>query len=99
MNAAVRYALETTRATPECPFHQGVVIRVGDEPPRAMLTNEPKESSGATARYGRKKRSDRSLRVNSVKPQTAAARNARVRGFAEGDFLGVMPYRVGSLQP
>ena len=31
LSAAVRYALETTRATAECPFHQGVVIRVGDD--------------------------------------------------------------------
>jgi len=31
LTAAVRYALETTRATAECPFHAGVVIRVGDD--------------------------------------------------------------------
>ena len=31
LSAAVRYALETTRATAECPFHPGVVIRVGDD--------------------------------------------------------------------
>lgn len=29
--AAVRYALETTRATTVCPFHDGIIIRVGDD--------------------------------------------------------------------
>jgi hypothetical protein len=43
LGAAVRYALETTRATAECPFHPGVVIRWATMPPRAMLTSEPKE--------------------------------------------------------
>jgi hypothetical protein len=31
LTAAVRYALETTRATAACPFHWDVVIRVGDD--------------------------------------------------------------------
>jgi hypothetical protein len=31
LSVAVRYALETTRATAECPFHPGVVIRIGDD--------------------------------------------------------------------
>jgi hypothetical protein len=31
LSVAVRYALETTHATAECPFHMGVVIRVGDD--------------------------------------------------------------------
>ena len=29
--SAVRYALETTRATAICPFHENVIIRVGDD--------------------------------------------------------------------
>jgi hypothetical protein len=29
--SAVRYALETTRATAICPFHENVVIHVGDD--------------------------------------------------------------------
>ena len=29
--AVVRYALETTRATTVCPFHDDVTIRVGDD--------------------------------------------------------------------
>ncbi|MET4177278.1 hypothetical protein ABIB99_008402 [Bradyrhizobium sp. LA6.1] len=29
--AVVRYALDTTRATMVCPFHEEVVIRVGDD--------------------------------------------------------------------
>jgi hypothetical protein len=29
--SAVRYALETTRATAVCPFHANVTIRVGDD--------------------------------------------------------------------
>jgi hypothetical protein len=29
--SAVRYALETTRATAVCPFHPTVTIRVGDD--------------------------------------------------------------------
>lgn len=29
--AVVRYALETTRATMTCPFHDDVIIRVGDD--------------------------------------------------------------------
>ena len=29
--SAVRYALETTRATAICPFHQNVTVRVGDD--------------------------------------------------------------------
>lgn len=29
--AVVRYALETTRATIVCPFHDEVIIRVGDD--------------------------------------------------------------------
>ncbi|WP_245448449.1 hypothetical protein [Bradyrhizobium nitroreducens] len=31
LTAAVRYALETTRATTICPFHDEVIIRVGDD--------------------------------------------------------------------
>ena len=31
LSAAVRYALETTRATAACPFHPDVTIRVGDD--------------------------------------------------------------------
>lgn len=31
ITALVRYALETTRATTICPFHDGVIIRVGDD--------------------------------------------------------------------
>jgi len=31
LRAAVRYALETTHATAECPFHPRVVIRLGDD--------------------------------------------------------------------
>jgi len=31
LTAAVRYALETTRATAACPFHWDVIIRVGDD--------------------------------------------------------------------
>jgi hypothetical protein len=29
--SAVRYALETTRATTVCPFHANVTVRVGDD--------------------------------------------------------------------
>jgi hypothetical protein len=29
--SAVRYSLETTRATAVCPFHANVIIRVGDD--------------------------------------------------------------------
>jgi hypothetical protein len=29
--AAVRHALETTRATAACPFHWDVIVRVGDD--------------------------------------------------------------------
>lgn len=29
--AVVRYALETTRATTVCPFHDDVVVRIGDD--------------------------------------------------------------------
>ena len=29
--SAVRYALETTRATAICPFHENVIIRVGND--------------------------------------------------------------------
>ena len=31
LTAAVRYALETTRATAACPFHWDVIIRVGND--------------------------------------------------------------------
>jgi hypothetical protein len=31
LSAVVRYALETTRATTVCPFHNAVIIRVGDD--------------------------------------------------------------------
>jgi len=31
LDSAVRYALETTRATTVCPFHSDVTIRVGDD--------------------------------------------------------------------
>ena len=31
LTSAVRYALETTRATVVCPFHADVIIRVGDD--------------------------------------------------------------------
>lgn len=33
LTAVVRYALETTRATAICPFHDDSIIRVGDIPP------------------------------------------------------------------
>lgn len=55
LTAVVRYALETTRATAICPFHDDSIIRVGDIPPRAMLTNAPRASSAATGRPGREK--------------------------------------------
>lgn len=29
--SAVRYALETTHATAICPFHENVIVRVGDD--------------------------------------------------------------------
>jgi hypothetical protein len=29
--SAIRYALETTRATAICPFHENVIIRLGDD--------------------------------------------------------------------
>ena len=31
LSEVVRYALETTRATTVCPFHDEVVVRVGDD--------------------------------------------------------------------
>jgi hypothetical protein len=31
LDSAMRYALETTRATAVCPFHSDVTIRVGDD--------------------------------------------------------------------
>jgi hypothetical protein len=31
LSAVVRYALETTRATAVCPFHDDVTIRIGDD--------------------------------------------------------------------
>jgi hypothetical protein len=31
VDSAVRYALETTRATATCPFHEEVTVRVGDD--------------------------------------------------------------------
>lgn len=31
LTAVVRYALETTRATTVCPFHDDVVVRIGDD--------------------------------------------------------------------
>lgn len=31
LTAVVRYALDTTRATIVCPFHDEVIIRVGDD--------------------------------------------------------------------
>ncbi|MGY3473900.1 hypothetical protein [Bradyrhizobium ottawaense] len=31
LTAVVRYALETTRATTVCPFHDEVIVRVGDD--------------------------------------------------------------------
>lgn len=31
LTEVVRYALETTRATTVCPFHDKVIIRVGDD--------------------------------------------------------------------
>lgn len=51
LTAVVRYALETTRATAICPFHDDSIIRVGE----AMLTNAPRASSAATGRPGREK--------------------------------------------
>jgi hypothetical protein len=30
LRAVVRYALETTRAVAECPFHSDVTVRVGE---------------------------------------------------------------------
>ncbi len=44
--AAVRHALETTHAVAECPFHRGVVIRVGDdaaENPRDPASEKPSQ--------------------------------------------------------
>jgi hypothetical protein len=31
LTGVVRYALETTRATTVCPFHNDVVVRIGDD--------------------------------------------------------------------
>ncbi|WP_375157881.1 hypothetical protein [Bradyrhizobium sp. RDT46] len=31
LTAVVQYALETTRATAVCPFHNEVIVRVGDD--------------------------------------------------------------------
>ncbi len=31
VTSAVRYALETTRATAVCPFHENVTVRIGDD--------------------------------------------------------------------
>lgn len=31
LTAVVRYALETTRATTVCPFHNDVIVRIGDD--------------------------------------------------------------------
>ena len=31
LTGVVRYALETTRATTVCPFHDDVIIRIGDD--------------------------------------------------------------------
>jgi hypothetical protein len=49
LTAAVRYALETTRATAACPFHWDVIIRVGDDaesqmtPPKVMRSSGPEK--------------------------------------------------------
>ena len=41
----VRYALESTRATMACPFHDDVIIRVGDDAAeRVTHSNAPKGS-------------------------------------------------------
>lgn len=76
LTAVLRYALDTTRATIVCPFHDDLTIRVATMQPRATHSNAPRESSGATARPGKEKFSGKSF-VSSLAPRrTAAARSA-----------------------
>lgn len=42
--AAVRHALETTRATAACPFHWDVIIRVGDDAAESHAFERAKKS-------------------------------------------------------
>jgi hypothetical protein len=49
--AAVRYALETTRAIAVCPFHANVTIRVGDDAAESHAYNRASQiikSDGTT---------------------------------------------------
>jgi hypothetical protein len=51
LTAAVRHALETTRATATCPFHWDVIIRVGDDAAESHAFERVKKiikSDGAT---------------------------------------------------
>ena len=43
LTTAVRYALETTRATTACPFHPDVTIRVGDDPAESHALERAKK--------------------------------------------------------
>ena len=53
LTAVVRYALDTTRATIICPFHDEVIIRVAMTPRRAMPSNALRESSEAMEGRGK----------------------------------------------
>lgn len=71
LSAAVRYALETTRATAVCPFHSDVISASAMTPPRAMLLNAPKDRQERWQAIGTAKLSGRNSSINSAKPQTA----------------------------
>ena len=52
LEALVRHALFTTRATAICPFHPDVIIRVGDAAAETHAYYMPETSSRAMARTG-----------------------------------------------
>ena len=74
--AVVRYALETTRATIVCPFHDEVIIRVGDDAAESHAFERAKRIARSDEGRGKEKLSGKSSAGNSAPPLTATARAA-----------------------
>jgi hypothetical protein len=77
--SAVRYALETTRATAVCPFHSNVTIRVDDDAAEGHAYGRASKIIKVTARHGSGKLCSRKLVANSAMQQMVLALIVRFR--------------------
>ena len=77
LTAVVRYALETTRATIVCPFHDRVIIRVGDDAAESHAFERAKRIIKSDGEFWASDvLREEFAAVNSAPPQMADARSA-----------------------